>query len=162
MLQNMMLYVNKTMSNRKAAHKFFLNIFTRYHLAVIATANPDTADPEAALVAYVYNDKLELFFQTNKYSRKAANLKRNPQVAFVMGLALEDLVTIQYQGRATQITKKEEREACKKMFIDRNSPTASPKYLEHPDAIYFKVVPTWVGCHDYRGKQPQVLELKNF
>lgn len=140
-------------------HKKILKILNRYYLTVIATANSGNSDPEAALVAYVFNDKLELFFQTNKYSRKATNLKKNSQVAFVMGLALEDLITLQYQGRATQITSTEEIGACKQMFIDRKSPTASPKYLEHPDAIYFKVTPTWIGCHDYTGKEPVVIEL---
>lgn len=141
-------------------HKKFLDVLNRFYLAVIATVNAESVDPEAALVAFVFNDKLELFFQTNRYSRKAANLKNNPQVAFVMGLALNDLITVQYQGRATQIMNGVEIEACKQMFIDRKSPTASPKYLEHPDAIYFKVVPLWIGCCDYTGKKPVVVEWK--
>lgn len=140
--------------------KKILSVLSRFYLTVIATANPENADPECALVAYVFNDNLELFFQTNRYSRKAANLKRNPQVAFVMGLDLNDLATVQYQGRATQLTNAEEIEACKQMFIDRKSPTASPKYLEHPHAIYFKVVPTWIGCCEYIGNKPVVVEWK--
>lgn len=139
--------------------KKILHVLNRFYLTVIATANAENANPECALVAFVYNDKLELFFQTNKYSRKAGNLSNNPQVAFVMGLDLNDLVTVQYQGRAEQIIDAEEIAACKQMFIDRKSPTASPKYLEHPDAIYFKVTPTWIGFHDYSQDKPHVIEL---
>lgn len=141
-------------------HKIILKVLNRFYLTVIATANPNNADPEAAMVAYVFNSNLELFFQTNKHSRKAQNLKQNSHVAFVMGLALDDLVTLQYQGRAAQITDAQEIESCKQMFIDRKSPTASPKYLEHPDAIYFKVTPTWIGCCDYTRKKPVVIEWK--
>lgn len=140
--------------------KKILSVLNKFYLTVISTANMDTATPESALVAYVYNDKLELFFQTNRYSRKAANLKRNSQVACVMGLDLSDLVTLQYQGRAKQITDEQEVDVCKQLFIDRKSPTASPKYLEHPDAIYFKVTPTWIGCCEYTSKKPIVIELQ--
>lgn len=150
----------QTKTHYKKDQKKILAVLNKFYLTVVATANTENADPEAALVAYVFNDKLELFFQTNKYSRKAQNLKRNPQVAFVMGLDLNDLVTLQYQGRATQLINSEEIEVCKQMFIDRKSPTASPKYLEHPDAIYFKVIPTWIGLCDYSGNQPVVVEWK--
>jgi hypothetical protein len=42
---------------KQPAHKKILQILERFHLAVIATANLESADPEAALVAFVYNDK---------------------------------------------------------------------------------------------------------
>lgn len=144
---------------KKTERKKILTVLNRFYLTVIATANAENANPECALVAYVFNDKLELFFQTNRYSRKAVNLRQNPHVAFVMGLALNDLVTVQYQGRATQLTGAKEIEECRQMFIDRKSPTASPKYLEHPDAIYFKIVPTWIACCDYSQAKPHVIEL---
>jgi len=142
--------------------KQVLNFINKYHLAVVTTTDLQNPHPESALVAFVCNDKFEFFFQTNKFSRKAENIKKNSHVAFVLGLGLDDLGTIQYQGRVEQLTTKKDVEKCKKHFIDNGSPTAEPKYLDHPDAIYFKVIPHWIGYHDYSRGKGHVIELKHF
>lgn len=151
------------MKKRLAAEqKEVLTFINKYHLAVVTTTDLQNPHPESALVAFVCNDKFEFFFQTHKYSRKAANLAKNPHVAFVLGLGLHDLGTVQYQGRVEQLKTKKDIEKCKQHFISVNSPTSEPKYLDHPDAIYFKAVPQWIGYHDYTQKKTKVIELKNF
>ncbi|HTH71951.1 MAG TPA: pyridoxamine 5'-phosphate oxidase family protein [Candidatus Pristimantibacillus sp.] len=130
-------------------------------LAVIATASPVRPAPESALIAYAEDDELCLYFQTGVHTRKAANLKRNPAVSLVIGLSLETLITLQYEGRAEQIVDPAGLEACKQRFIAKDSPTTE-EYFNHPTAIFFKVVPTWIGCSDYSGKTPEVIELKDF
>jgi general stress protein 26 len=130
-------------------------------LAVIATSGPTRPAPESALVAFAEDDELCVYFQTGIHTRKAANLKVNPHVSFVIGLGLDDMITVQYEGRATQLTDAADLEACKQRFISKDSPTTA-EYFNHPSAIFFKVVPTWIGCSDYSGTRPEVIEMKEF
>jgi len=131
---------------------------SRQKLAVIATS---ALSPEAALVATVVDDALRVYFQTGEHTRKAHNLVNNSAVAFVFGLQLSDMVTVQYEGVARRLSSTSEIKRCKQCFIDQNSPTTK-KYLNHSSAIFFEVVPTWVGYSDYRSSSPKVIELTEF
>jgi general stress protein 26 len=144
------------------AHKVKILDFLRTQkLATISTANPETLQPESALIAFTEDDNLCLYFQTGKHTRKAQNLKANPRVAFVFGLVHQEMFTVQYEGVVKQLTTAEELEACKQQFIAKDSPTTE-YYFNHPSSIFFKVTPTWIGCSDYRGKKPDVIEIKDF
>ena len=130
-------------------------------LAVISTVHSSRAGTESALIAFTEDDDLCLYFQTGKHTRKAHNLAANPHVSLVFGLALDDMVTVQYEGTAKQLTTQEEMEQCKRQFVAKDSPTTEA-YFNHPTAIFFKVTPTWIGCSDYSGKKPKVIELFDF
>jgi general stress protein 26 len=138
-----------------------LEFLKRQKLAVIATASPLRPAPESALIAFAEDDDLCLYFQTGRHTRKAANLKVNPHVSLVIGLGLQDLLTVQYEGVAKQLVTKDELEACKQRFVRKDSPTTE-EYFNHPTAIFFKVTPAWIGCSDYSGPRPVVIELKDF
>jgi len=138
-----------------------LAFLRRQKLAVIATVDPARPAPESALIAFTEDDDLCLYFQTGKHTRKAANLRVNPYVSLVIGLELDDLITVQYEGKAEQLITPEDLEACKQRFIAKDSPTTE-EYFNHPSAIFFKVTPTWVGCSDYTGDKPDVIEIKEF
>ena len=143
------------------AKKKVLHFLKTQKLAVISTINSSQATPESALIAYTEDKNLNLYFQTGRHTRKAQNLKKNPRVSLVVGLALKDLITIQYEGQAFKITKNDEIQTSKKRFIEKDSPTTK-EYLEHPTSIFFKVTPTWIGYSDYSGGKPHVFELKVF
>lgn len=145
----------------KTYHDKILAALRRQKLAVIATVGLNSPTPESALIAFTEDDQLNLYFQTGKHTRKAANLRENPHVSLVIGLNLDDLVTVQYEGVAKQLATQEELEACKQRFIAKDSPTTE-EYFNHPTAIFFKVTPTWIGCSDYSGDKPEVIELKEF
>lgn len=131
-------------------------------LAVISTlGSPVSNAPESALIAFVEDEQLCLYFQTGKHTRKAANLKQNPGVSLVFGLTLDDMITVQYEGRATQLKHPEDLERCKRLFVAKDSPTTEA-YFNHPTAIFFKVSPTWIGCSDYTKHPPEVIEIKDF
>lgn len=138
-----------------------LSFLRRQKLAVIATSNPARPTPESALIAFAEDDELCLYFQTGRHTRKAANLKLNPHVSLVIGLRLKDLITVQYEGMARQIIGHSELELCKQRFVLKDSPTTE-EYFNHPTAIFFKVTPAWIGCSDYSGNAPEVIELNNF
>ena len=130
-------------------------------LAVIATVGKSGSTPESALIAFAEDEDLCLYFQTGVHTRKAANLAENPCVSVVIGLSQAELITVQYEGRAQRITSQDDLEVCKRRFVAKNSPTTE-EYFNHPSAIFFKVVPVWIGCSDYRGKRPAVIEIKQF
>lgn len=130
-------------------------------LATISTYDPAKPSPESALIAFTEDNDLCLYFQTGRHTRKAENLKVNPHVALVFGLTLNDMVTVQYEGIAQQLTSPEDLEFCRQQFIAKDSPTTE-EYFNHPTAIFFKVTPTWIGCSDYTGSKPEVIEIKRF
>jgi general stress protein 26 len=135
-----------------------LNVLHKQKLAVIATVGKASTTPESALIAFTEDDDLNLYFQTGRHTRKATNLKTNPHVSLVVGLNQHDLITVQYEGIAIQLTEPADLEALKQRFIAKESPT-DEKYFNHPTAIFFKVTPTWIGCSDYSGPKPHVIEL---
>ncbi len=145
----------------EAGWKKILDFLKTQKLAVIATSGPERPSPESALIAFTEDENLCLYFQTGRHTRKAANLKANPHVSLVFGLSLGDMITVQYEGIAKQLTTKDELGECKRRFIAKDSPTTA-EYFNHPTAIFFKVTPTWIGCSDYRGKKPEVIELTQF
>ena len=131
-------------------------------MMVVATTDKSNPYPESALVAFAENERLELFFQTNKHSRKAANLKINQHMSCVIGLTVSDKGTLQYQGIACQLSEETAILSCKKLFIAKKSPTAEPQYIDHPDAIFFKLTPSWIGFLDYSESKSTVIEVKKF
>lgn len=144
------------------AHKRkILEFLGTQKLAVIATVDPVRPTPESALIAFTEDENLCLYFQTGRHTRKAVNLTVNPYVSLVIGLSQIDLITVQYEGRAEQLTSQEDLEYCKQRFVAKDSPTTE-YYFNHPTAIFFKVSPTWIGCSDYTGEKPDVIEIKEF
>jgi hypothetical protein len=158
----------ETIENRKRV----LGILRLQQLAVISTVGPPSPErfypgvsrdiPESALVAFTENEELHLYFQTGRHTRKAANLKHNPYVSFVINHTMEGrpypMVTVQYQGEARQLTEPEDLEACKRRFIAKSSPT-NEKFFNDPSSIFFEVTPIWIGCSDYTCEPPVVFEI---
>jgi general stress protein 26 len=130
-------------------------------LCVIATVDPEKPTPESALIAFVEDKTLCLYFQTGRQTRKAANLAGNPHVSFVIGLNAQDKITVQYEGTAEQLSEPTDLEACKQRFIDKGSPSTA-KHFNNPATLFFKVSPIWIGYSDYSGSKPDVFELKDF
>lgn len=141
-------------------HKRIREFLAAQKLTVVSTVS-DKAAPESALVAFAEDDQLCVYFQTGRHTRKAANLKQNPKVSFVFGLTLDVKMTVQYEGYAAQIANEHDLIKCKQLFVAKNSPTTE-RYFNHPTAIFFKVLPTWIGCSDYTKDKPDVIEIKDF
>jgi general stress protein 26 len=122
--------------------------FLKVHTLAVISTNCKNKTPESALIAYAEDKNLCLYFQTGINTRKAANLKINPHVSLVIGLELKDKATLQYEGIAECIMDEKEIVKCKKLFLDKKSPT-TPEFLERPEAILFKVKPAWINFSDY-------------
>lgn len=130
-------------------------VLAAHKLAALATTDPDTLQPESALVAYAEDERLNLYFQTSQLSRKMKNLRRNQKVALVIGFGH---LTVQYEGTAQRLTAKEQIGRAAELFESKKSPTTQD-YFDKPDTAVFKVIPTWIGYSDYTKRPPEVLEL---
>ncbi len=136
--------------------------FLKAHkLAVVSTGGAKNRAPESALIAYVEDQDLCLYFQTSRHSRKASNLSINHKLSFVIGLDVADKATLQYEGIAVRFEKEDDITKCKQCFADKDSPTTA-KHLERPDIVFFKVSPVWIGFSDYSKSKPEVIELTDF
>ncbi len=82
------------MSMTKAA----LLEFLRLHRYGVEASYTTEGPPQAALVGFVVNAGLELFFDSFDSTRKVPNLRRDPRIAFVIGGYTGDRRTVQYEG----------------------------------------------------------------
>lgn len=127
-------------------------------LCVISTINLIQATPESALIAFVEDEELNLYFQTSRETRKAKNLELNRNVSFVIGSQENPATTVQYEGAARQLINDDEIAACKQRFLAKASPSTLA-HLEKPTTIFFRVTPTWIGYSDYSQGKPNVFEI---
>ena len=110
---------------------------------VVATVSSERT-PEAALVGIAVSPDLELIFETTDATRKFANLRLAPHIAFVIGG--DDQQTLQYEGIADE-PMGEERERLKEIFFK-----AWPELRNHqdwPGLTYFRVKPRWMRFSSY-------------
>jgi uncharacterized protein YhbP (UPF0306 family) len=127
----------------------------RHDYAVQATTAADAA-PQAALVWFVANDGLELFFDTFASTRKAANLERDPRVAFVIGGGTGDERTVQYEGRV-DVPRGSELEQLQERYFARFPDGRRRASL--PGIRYYRASPVWGRFSDYNLKPPLVREF---
>jgi len=123
-------------------------------LGVLATVSEE-GRPEAALMGYAVTPQLEIIFDTVKTSRKYPNLKKNPQVAWVIGCATE--VTLQYEGVAEELDGEELAKFKKTYFA---SFPEGPARESWPGITYFVVRPKWVRYCDYDPVKRRIEEMK--
>jgi general stress protein 26 len=123
-------------------------------LGVLATVSEE-GRPEAALMGYAVTPQLEIIFDTVKTSRKYPNLKKNPQVAWVIGCATE--VTLQYEGVAEELEGEELAKFKKTYFA---SFPEGPARESWPGITYFVVRPKWVRYCDYDPVKRRIEEMK--
>lgn len=112
--------------------------------------------PQAAVVGIVVTDQFELCFDTLAETRKAQNLRRRPEVAFVIGgPGLGDLRTVQFEGVADEPSGAE-LEKLKVLYLAR-----FPDGVERqswPGLIYVRVRPTWIRYSDFSVVPPVIVE----
>ena len=112
---------------------------------------------QAAVVGIAVSDDFEIIFDTLRNSRKAANLRANPSIAFVIG-GLHDSATrtVQYEGIADTPSGDElvrVREIYFEVFPDGR------ERLTWPELIHVRVKPLWIRYSNYGPQPPLVLEF---
>jgi general stress protein 26 len=125
--------------------------------AVQASVAADGA-PQAALVGVVVTDDFELFFDTLGTSRKAANVRRNPAVAFVLGPTDAGAVrTVQLEGVADE-PEGAELERLRELYFTTFPDGRARHNL--PDITYVRVRPRWVRYSDFSTAPAAIVELR--
>ena len=125
----------------------------RHKLGVLATISEDRL-PEAAVVGIAVTTELELVFDTLGKSRKSQNLRRNRQIAFVVGW--DEEITVQYEGEADE-PQGSELDRCKQVYFAHWPDGVARQWW--PDITYFRVRPKWIRYSDFNKIPAEVEEL---
>jgi pyridoxine/pyridoxamine 5'-phosphate oxidase len=128
--------------------------FIARHRYAVEASVAAAGQPQAAVVGIAVSDEAELIFDTLASTRKCANLRRDPRVAFVIGWDEER--TVQYEGLADEPTGAA-LARCKQLYFARfpDGPTREG----WPGITYFRVRPTWVRFSDFSGPEPVIVEI---
>lgn len=139
--------------SRTVTRDELLDFLGEHKYGVEATVNAQGM-PQAALVGFVVNDQLELFFDTFSSTRKVANLTRDRRISFVIGgQTTGDERTVQYEG-FVDAPAGAELDAWKRAYFAR-----------HPDALrrsrltgitYYRVRPSWIRYTNFNAAPAQV------
>jgi general stress protein 26 len=130
--------------------------FVKRHLYAVQASTAGSGAPQAALIGFVANDDLELFFDTFESTRKAANLDRDRRVAFVIGGGAGDERTVQYEGIVDVPTGTELERFQQQYFA------AFPDGLRRrglPGIRYYRASPRWVRFSNFNQTPPLVAEF---
>ena len=119
-------------------------------LAVVATSDPGRR-PEAALVGIAALDDGTLIFDTERDTRKVANLLQNPCVAVVVGW--NDGISLQIEGVA-EVTVGDARQQYGSAY---NQQLPGSRALD-PEFDVVAIRPTWVRVYDTTTRPPRVQE----
>jgi general stress protein 26 len=130
-------------------------------LATISTVNKKTHKPESALIAFAELATLEIIFITREDSRKYMNLISNKHVSLVIGWDSKQWKTLQYEGDAYAVNKRD-YPACKDFFAKKKDTPCTAEFLSSPLMKFFKIKPTWIGFSNFTGEKPHVIEIKKF
>ena len=125
-------------------------------LAVQASVSATSA-AQAAVVGIAVTDALEVVFDTLDSTRKVANLRTNPRLAFVIGGAVPgDERTVQYEGVADEPTGAECERIRAAYFSAWPDGRSRANWL---GLIYVRVRPTWIRYSDFNQNPPLVVEF---
>jgi general stress protein 26 len=125
-----------------------VNYISKRKFLTLATSSKE-GEPLTHAIAYV-NKGDTVFFTTGKQTRKFKNIKNNPNVAYSVydqTEHLDEVISVQMEGKATPLTEKKEIENINKMLKNK-FPTMSP-LLNDPDSIIIKISPKSCYFMDY-------------
>jgi hypothetical protein len=131
--------------------------FLREHRLAAEASVTSSSDAQAAVVGFAISDTFEIIFDTLDLTRKVANIRRNPKVAFVIGgLAPCDERTAQYEGVADEPIGAELERLTEIYYgvYPEGRARRSWKGL-----IYIRVRPSWIRYSDYNVDPPQIVEF---
>ena len=129
--------------------------FLRLHRYAVEASQSAEGPPEAALVGFLVNNRLELFFDSFDSTRKVANLRRDPRIAFVIGgHTIGDERTVQYEG-VVDVPIGAEVEQFKRDYFAIQPDGVRRSKL--PGITYFRVRPRWVRYSNFNVKPPQIV-----
>ena len=130
--------------------------FLRSRRYAVQSSVHDGGAPQSAIVGIAVSDEFEIIFDTLSTTRKGQNLRRRPDIAFVIGsLEGTDERTVQYEGIADEPQGAERARLAELYF------TIFPdgrERQEWPGLTYIRATPRWLRYSDYNVNPPLILE----
>ena len=113
--------------------------------------------PQAAVVGIAVSDAFEIVFDTLGTTRKIANLRANPRIAFTIG-SLEPSATksVQYEGMADE-PRGAELARIQALYFAQ-FPDGRER-LSWPGITHVRVRPAWLRYSDHGSPEPVILEF---
>jgi general stress protein 26 len=131
--------------------------FLRSHRYAVQSSTHPTGAPQSAVVGIAVSDDFEIVFDTIEDSRKAQNLRRRADIAFVLGgLAPNDERTVQYEGLADE-PRGTERARLTDLYFGV-FPDGRDRQT-WPGLIYIRATPRWLRYSDYNQNPPKIFEF---
>ncbi len=131
--------------------------FLREHRLAAEASVSESSGAQAAVVGFAVSDNFEIVFDTLDSTRKVANIRRNPKVAFVVGgFTPGDERTAQYEGLADEPAGTELEQLAEVYYHVYPDGRARRSW---PGLIYIRVRPTWIRYADYNLDPPQIVEF---
>jgi general stress protein 26 len=132
--------------------------FMREHPLAVQASVSASQGAQAAVVGIGVTDDFEVFFDTAATSRKVDNLRRNPQIALVIGgTTVGDERTVQYEGIADE-PGGAELERLKELYFDVFP--AGRERQSWPGITYIRTTPTWARYTDFNQDPPATVEFE--
>lgn len=133
-----------------------LSILKGQRLAVQSSVAPGER-PQAAVVGVAFTDDFEVLFDTLESTRKVANLRRNPAIAFVLGgrVAGEEW-TVQAEGVADEPWGAE-LERLRRIYFAVFAD--GPARAAWPGITYVRARLTWARYSDFHTTPPFIAEF---
>jgi len=131
--------------------------FMRSEKYAVQTSVSPAGSPQAAVVGIAVTDAFEIVFDTVASSRKAANLRANASIAFVIGGTRDgDERTVQYEGIADEPSGEDLDRLCAVYYA--KFPDGRDRRA-WPGLIYVRVTPTWIRYSDFGANPPEIVEF---
>jgi len=132
--------------------------FMRSQSLAVQTSVSPSGRPQAAVVGFIVTDDFEVFFDTLESTRKATNLRTNPNMAFVIGgLTSRDERAVQLEGVA-DVPSGVELERLKELYFAR-FPDGRER-LAWQGLIYLRARPSWLRFSDFNRAPPVIVEFR--
>lgn len=114
-------------------------------LGVFSTVS-EAGKPESAIMYYICDDSLNIYFVTRSESRKYKNLVKNPHIAFVVS-SEHPPKTIQLEGTAAEVIDPSEQITYFNQLTAKANEGLSMLPVEQMPAgemVFMKMTPMWV------------------
>jgi hypothetical protein len=132
--------------------------FIQGHRRAVAATHALDGAPQAALISFVIDEQLQLFFDSFGSSRKVANLRRDPRLALVVGGHWPgDDRTVQYEGTADSPAGLE-LERLKNLYLAAHPDGRERSQL--PGITYFRVRPRWIRFTNFNTRPAEIVQFE--
>ena len=125
------------------------NFLSNNKIAALTTLLPDGM-PHSAAIHFSHGDSpFELYFSTDKTSRKCEGLVNGETVksSVVIGFSTQEWITFQLSGEITIITNPAELQKVQEIHYAKHPHSA--KYKDDPATVFLKFTPKWWRFTDF-------------